>query len=145
MYNRYHDYVAIKMRRINENNTFAVPNKYKDAKFVAFANEFKLEKKTPAYKAALRRYEAVPKTWEDDGRKVEDNEYIATGNASLEEIKEGLEVLFDDKIRKAKNGREIAALEKEKEDATTKIDHFIAAYEAAWDKLDDDPFNTARL
>ncbi|KAF6236437.1 hypothetical protein HO173_005218 [Letharia columbiana] len=45
MYNRYHDYAARQLRRINENGGFSVPSKYAGEKPVAVARE-----RVPAFK-----------------------------------------------------------------------------------------------
>jgi hypothetical protein len=80
MYNRYHNYVATQLRRINENGRFEVPQEYQKEK-----------------------QEAV-----DEFRK------------SISK-----EISYENKAKK--------------------ITDFEKAYDAAWDKLDDDLFGTARL
>ena len=65
MYNRYHNYAATQLRRINENGRFSVPFKYAEAQLVAVAEQcipaFKevgsdLEGYLGKYKAAWKNY-----------------------------------------------------------------------------------------
>ena len=123
MYNRYHNYAATQLRRINENGRFSVPVKYAEAKLVAVAEQCipafqevgsELQAYLGKYKIAWKNYrqgsseEALKDYSEDDlQRKI---------NSAIK----------DDKIRKT-------------------VENFKKEWEAAWNKLDDDLFNTARL
>ena len=40
MYNRYHNYAATQLRRINENGRFSVPKKYRGLKLIEVARKF---------------------------------------------------------------------------------------------------------
>ena len=123
MYNRYHNYAATQLRRINENGRFSVPLKYAEAQLVAVAEQcipaFKevgsdLQGYLGRYKAAWKNYrqgssEEAPKGYsEDDLQKKIDS------------------AIKDDKTRK-------------------RTEDFKKDWQAAWNKLDDDLFNTARL
>ena len=44
MYNRYHNYAAIQLRRINENDRVNVPLKYAEAQLVAVAEQCIIQK-----------------------------------------------------------------------------------------------------
>ena len=123
MYNRYHNYTATQLRRINENGGFSVPVKYAEAELIAVAEQcipaFKevgsdLQGYLGKYKAAWKNYrqgssEEVLKCYsEDDLQKKIDS------------------AVKDDKMRK-------------------RTEDFKKERLAAWNKLDDDLFNTARL
>lgn len=86
MYNRYHNYVATQLRRINENGRFEVPKEYRE--HIEVARE-------------LKRKSLLAMPPPDDGE------------PSL--------------------------------DMDAEIQKFEEAYAAAWKKLDDDLFGTARL
>lgn len=150
MYNRYHNYAARQLRRINENGRFSVPPKYDGEKPVAVAREcvsaFKTDTELRKYLNEYqewRRYrnyykgENAQKAWEQDvkdkiskGEEPSWSKYRAHMNAKYAETK--LQLKIDD----ATKGDSAAC---------AKIADFEKAYDAAWDKLDDDLFNTARL
>ena len=150
MYNRYHNYAARQLYRINENGRFSIPSKYAGDKLVAVAREcvpaFNTDEKLRDY---LREYQEwrryrndykgkhAQQAWEDyfkdnKGKGEEEawSEYREDMNANYADEK--LQQKIDDAI---------------KGDPTmsAKIADFGKAYDAAWDKLDDDLFNTARL
>ena len=123
MYNRYHNYAATQLRRINENGRFSVPLKYAEAKFVAVA-----EQCIPAFQeigselqAYLGQYKTAWKNYRQGSSEIVLKEY---SEDDLE--KKIVSAIKDDKTRKA-------------------VEDFKKEWEAAWDKLDDDLFNTARL
>lgn len=121
MYNRYHNYAATQLRRINENGRFSVPAKYTSAKLVAIADQF-----VPAFKtdASLRRYlDEYQAAWKQS--KLDGKDVAPTyAEAKLQERID--KVVTDPAQREA-------------------IGKFKQGYDAAWNKLDDDLFNTARL
>lgn len=118
MYNRYHNYAATQLRRINENGRFSVPSIYSDEKLVAIAKTC-----VPAFRSdqSLRTYlNEYQKAW---------NGFRKGGTKVNEEY---LEVKLQKKINSAAEDPK-------------KVEEFGKAYDAAWKKLDDDLFNTARL
>ena len=123
MYNRYHNYAATQLRRINENGRFSVPFKYAEAQLVAVA-----EQCIPAFKEVgsdlqdyLGKYKAA---W---------NNYR---QGSIEEVLKGYS---EDDLQKKID----SAIKDDKTRKATEV--FKNEWEAAWNKLDDDLFNTARL
>ncbi|KAL9064876.1 MAG: hypothetical protein Q9157_007672 [Trypethelium eluteriae] len=139
MYNRYHNYAAKQLHRINENGRFSVPMKYADTKLVSLAKHFcppgpdlplglksldpKFVRQCDAYDAAWKEYEAA-KPEVSPSAEFESSE-VAT---KFRECEKALEDLLGKwKVDKDKRNE------------------FEAGYDAAWTKLDDDLFNTARL
>ena len=139
MYNRYHNYAAKQLHRINENGRFSVPIKYADTKLVSLAKHFShpgpdlplgLKSLDPTFAEQCQAYEAAWKDYEaakpEVGPFVEfERSKVAT---KFRERQKALEKLLhewgvDEHKRK----------------------EFEAGYDAAWTKLDDDLFNTARL
>lgn len=131
MYNRYHNYAARQLKRINENGRFSVPSKFdKQNKWAAVAtatNVLDPNKKDKAFDAALKSWEDIWDKWVQQGQRA-----VESGDD-----------LDQDAFDKADEsiGKAIYAASKS-EDGTSQ---FIDSYNAAWDKLDDDLFNTARL
>ena len=123
IYNRYHNYAATQLRRINENGRFSVPLKYAEANLVAVA-----EQCIPAFQevgsdlqAYLGKYKTAWKSYRQ---------------GSSEETLEG----YSDNDLEKKIDSAI------KDDETRKtVENFKKEWEVAWNKLDDDLFNTARL
>ncbi|KAL6712910.1 hypothetical protein ACLMJK_009465 [Lecanora helva] len=128
MYNRYHNHAATQLKRINENGRFSIPAKFdKPTVWSAIAaspkgvlNEVPL---APDIKTAVEDWEDKWRKWEEQGQKPSDHRDAKAHKEA------------EDTIRKLiySNGDRAA------------IDLFVKSYEAAWDKLDDDLFNTARL
>ena len=200
MYNRYHNYAATQLYRINENGRFSVPRKYREpTKLVAVAKNFVEEngQKTTPFKDACQKYQKAWEKWMADSsgarlekarrdlRRVVYNSIFSEKTKQQDFIKEYDFVKFEDSVvEKAKkfisNKANDAsfksvcaayeeALERYKSDGVglenkhnearkgvqtfiddTKIETgaqqtFENAYDAAWTKLDDDLFNTARL
>ncbi|KAG8527868.1 uncharacterized protein KY384_006784 [Bacidia gigantensis] len=114
MYNRYHNYAATQLYRINENGRFSVPAKFSGPKLIAAAEA--LGSKNAKFEKTLTAYRDSLKLYDENGQKpTKTNDYEGAAKA--------LEDLIDaDELRK-----------------------FNKAYDAAWDKLDNDLFNTARL
>ncbi|KAH7632588.1 heme peroxidase-domain-containing protein, partial [Sordaria sp. MPI-SDFR-AT-0083] len=79
MYNRYHNYAATQLRRINENGRFSVPRKYQEAKLLAAVSYFvkdKLKDDTD-YQQALERFKHANQAFESNGRIATDEEKMA--------------------------------------------------------------------
>lgn len=122
MYNRYHNYAATQLRRTNENGRFRVPRKYREAKLLAAARHFVGDslKDDPDYRKALENFKLANQVFESSGR-VSIDEYKTAWNA--------LQIFIDKKAQP--DGEQVKA--------------FFDDYDAAWKKLDDDLFHTARL
>ena len=150
MYNRYHNYAARQLHRINENGRFSVPSKYAGEKLVAVAREcvpaFKADENLRSYlneyhdwrryrndykgKNAQKAWEKYLKDCKTTNEQQAWSQYRVDMNAKYAEAE--LQQKIDDAI-------------KDDSDTGSKIVDFGKAYDAAWDKLDDDLFNTARL
>ena len=124
MYNRYHNYAATQLRRINENGRFAVPTKYSGKKLAAVAKKFmslKDQSRQVEFDKAIKAYD---KAWDQHHANENDGEI----KSKFDHATKALQAFIDQAGCKQKD-----------------IADFEAAYDAAWDKLDDDLFNTARL
>lgn len=121
MYNRYHNYAATQLRRINENGRFSVPRKYREAKLLAAVSYFADEKLKDdvGFQQAVERFKHANEAFETNGR-------VPTGE--YEDASHALQVFID------------RAQPDQKE-----VKDFYDGYDAAWKKLDDDLFHTARL
>jgi hypothetical protein len=126
MYNRYHNYAAKQLYRINENGRFSVPKMYANTKLVSLVKKFvtlddKILQQCDEYEAAWHKYQAAKPDGEvkQDFEKSEVHKGFDKCKKALDKLLEGVNV----KDREA----------------------FEASYDAAWNKLDDDLFNTARL
>ena len=118
MYNRYHNYAATQLRRINENGRFSVPTPYRGSKLAATASKF-VKDKNKEFHDIVKYHEEAWEKYNADGQKT---------NESYEEATESLQKLIDRAGPKSED-----------------IQKFHQEYDAAWNKLDDDIFNTARL
>ncbi len=119
MYNRYHNYAATQLRRINENGKFTVPQQYSLPRLAATAKRF--VKEPP--KDFQTTIESYTKAWKES---------MAGGDAAkLKDLEASLQKELDRAVQKPQD-------KKDQED-------FAAAWDAAWDKMDNDLFNTARL
>ena len=150
MYNRYHNYAARQLRRINENGRFSVPAEYAGEKPVAVARQcvplFKTDENLRGYLSEYqdwRRYrndykgKRAQKAWE---------KFLAGKNAiSPEEAWSQYRATLNEKYCEAKLQEKIDNAIKGDSAARANIVDFEKAYDAAWGKLDDDLFNTARL
>lgn len=150
MYNRYHSSAARQLRRINENGRLSVPSKYAGEKPVAVARErvpaFKTDEEFRSYldeyhdwgryrndyedKNAQKAWENLSKDDKAHGGEKAWSQYRTDMNAKYAEAP--LQQMIDDAI---KGGAAAGA----------KTEDFGKAYDAAWDKLYDELFNTARL
>ena len=127
MYNRYHNYVATQLRRINENGRFSVPLEYRSAKPVAVA-----KKLIPAFKddANLKKYlEDYQEHWKNYRKN--------DTKIPVEYTEDNLKKMVREEMEKLKQASKPAI--------EVDVEKFEKAYDAAWNKLDDDLFNTARL
>ena len=130
MYNRYHNYAAKQLYRINENGRFSVPRMYANTKLVSLVKMFvspltdKVLQQCDEYEAAWHKYQAA----KPDGEVEQDFE------------KSEVHKRFD-KCKKALD----RLLENVQWRDSTQRKNFEVSYDAAWNKLDDDLFNTARL
>jgi hypothetical protein len=180
MYNRYHNYAATQLRRINENGRFSVPDKYQGTKLEAVTRRFTgllrvegLDEDCQAYNKAWKDYQAKAPPYGADVVKLatklqqldqdtkldpltkEQRKQAAREKAkqrdaeAMEEFQSSKEAAELEKrakaleahINRAKDNLKLEAFQKFDEDRRK----FEAGYDAAWDKLDDDLFNTARL
>ena len=150
MYNRYHNYAARQLRRINENGRFSVPLKYAGEKPVAVAREcvplFKTDENLRSYLSEYqdwRRYrndykgKSAQKAWE---RFLTDNKTISPEGAWSQ-----YRATLNEKYSEARLQQKIDNAIKGDSAARANLVDFEIAYDAAWNKLDDDLFNTARL
>ncbi|KAJ9604588.1 hypothetical protein H2200_010701 [Cladophialophora chaetospira] len=182
MYNRYHNYAATQLRRINENGRFSVPDKYQGTKTEALARRYSKNAESKQfiddckeYNRAWKAYQAREPPIDADKRKLaQELQHIAQDKSLNTEQKkhkreetiekrkaealadfehsdeytefrrceqkmeghisqDNLKARYREKIKDDRN-----VFEKDRRD-------FEAGYDAAWDKLDDDLFNTARL
>jgi hypothetical protein len=142
MYNRYHNYAATQLRRINENGRFRVPSKYQNTKLEATARYYatpdivgsqEFTSDCKAYDEAWKEYQAEKSARQAQakrkaavsGPKLEDS----VASKQLKQSETNLERYIGDGAKDGKLDRQT----------------FEINYDAAWDKLDDDLFNTARL
>ena len=126
MYNRYHNYAARQLHRINENGRFSVPKKFSATKLVSLIKAFKdlddkSKKQCEDYEDAWNKYHAA----EPEGN-VTTEFKKSDVYRRFNECKKTLELFLKD-------------VDPDKREA------FETSYDAAWTKLDDDLFNTARL
>ncbi|KAK4208108.1 Psi-producing oxygenase A [Rhypophila decipiens] len=172
MYNRYHNYAARQLLRINENGRFQVPDKYKDTKLVSLVKELVPDRIDDGVRKLLKAYEdkwreaeakrprkaqepppKLPNETPQETKEREEADHkfqqaqaaLAEFDKSevsreLEKLTDELDHLIDDEKHKLAH----QSVEKLKE-FEAKCAEFEVAWQAAWDKLDDDLFNTARL
>ena len=125
MYNRYHNYAATQLKRINENGRFSMPARFDKPELLALADDSECmpkDKWDRGFDEAVKAYKKAWVQWDSQGQKP-----LNAKDSTYAEAKRSLEDLLVEKVSQAKIGK------------------FKAAYKAAWDKLDDDLFNTARL
>ena len=128
MYNRYHNYAATQLRRINENGRFQVPAKYSKSKLAATAEAcVAATSKDGSFRKIIDDYEVAWKGYCDRGQT--DN-----GDKDYEEAASRIQDIIDRLGNKDEDQKNPPA-----------VQAFGRAYDAAWNKLDDDLFNTARL
>ena len=150
MYNRYHNYAARQLRRINENGRFSVPSKYTGEKPVAVAREC-----VPAFKSneSLAIYMNEYQSWKRyrndyKGKKAQQAwERFFKENKAIGEEQAWSQYRTEMNAKYAQEELQHKIDDAIKGDSATgaKIVEFGKGYDAAWNKLDDDLFNTARL
>lgn len=180
MYNRYHNYAATQLRRINENGKFSVPKMYDSAEISSAARKFVLDDDRKncegGFNKLLKQYDEAWKDWKASGEhtwpehenlKAKIEPMINRGlqpaakEAILSEKKRELKEKLKSELPKRMDKRDRDALLKKRFDEESakivvtdqEIDRrapiiregFKKGWEAAWDKLDNDLFNTARL
>ncbi|KAF3904876.1 hypothetical protein ABW20_dc0106815 [Dactylellina cionopaga] len=153
MYNRYHNYVARQLLRINENGKFSVPDKYSGedkAHALERYQEYYWEIKDFALRYIQSNTLAQNKYQETDEFK---DELFGARKARMvllkkEEYDEYVATIKDNPAEKEK----FAEWEKKQDPKNVNVrfydvyaKRFEAEHEAAWKKLDDDLFGTARL
>ncbi len=182
MYNRYHNYAASQLRRINENGRFSVPDKFQGTKLEAIARRYSNRSESEQfindckqYNKAWKAYKArEPPLEKDKGTLAKELQQIEkddslNGEQQKVKVAEMVEKRKKEALKSFKATQEYATFkkyEKTLEDYVTQENlkpqysqqpgsnrqkfeedrqKFEAGYDAAWDKLDDDLFNTARL
>jgi hypothetical protein len=135
MYNRYHNYAARQLARINENGRFSVPQQYSKTKLVslvkAFFSDPNVDTSTPC-----EEYEKAWKDWVAAQPEGDVPDKPATGGGvESDESPEGKALAHCTEILEAF----LSSVDPKAREA------FEEAHDAAWSKLDDDLFNTARL
>ena len=196
MYNRYHNYAATQLRRINDNNRFNVPLKYAETQLVAVAKQYiiqkgkDLQKYLDEYKETWEMYEHNTGAEEptgyygkqilqyvlssiivDDGMKSKIMGGTA-GSALVDAAEQCIKAfqetgndlqkyLSEYKAAWKKHRQDLSAnvpvayfeaeLQKKVDSLVTndglkkEMEGFKKEWQAAWDKLHDDLFQTARL
>ncbi|KAL8789579.1 MAG: hypothetical protein Q9195_006756 [Heterodermia aff. obscurata] len=125
MYNRYHNYAATQLKRINENGRYSVPAKFAKAKLLAVADSRDCipdEHRDSEFARGVEEYQTAWNDWLNQGQKPLN---------AKDDVYEKAEKKMYSMLREKGVVDEIAKFEK--------------AHDAAWNKLDDDLFNTARL
>ena len=125
MYNRYHNYAATQLKRINENGRFSVPAKFAKTKFLAVADSRDCvpdEQRDAEFSQGVKEYQTAWNLWLNQGQKR-----LNKTDTAYEAAEQKMNGLL------------------EKKGVDKEIKKFEKAHDAAWNKLDDDLFNTARL
>ncbi|KAJ4309604.1 hypothetical protein N0V84_011417 [Fusarium piperis] len=125
MYNRYHNYVATQLRRINENGRFSVPHKFEAAPLAGCAKEYATGENAPT-NAELSKY---TEAWKK--QKSFDPEEENKGKEEFDKLTKSLRDKLDATQGVAK--------------AEQLLEAWTKAHTDAWNKLDDDLFHTSRL
>ncbi|KAF4445770.1 heme peroxidase [Fusarium austroafricanum] len=157
MYNRYHNYVATQLRRINENGRFSVPNKFTLAPLASAAREF-VKNPDGDFQTQIYMYHDEWKRRQSAGLGNEevdpDSDFGDLTEFLRERILAGIEKgLNDQNERKKALCKQVTGLDHEtigdkrlkNVSAEDVLDGFLKEHAAAWDKLDEDLFQTARL
>uniref|UniRef100_A0A0D2YHS7 Psi-producing oxygenase A n=1 Tax=Fusarium oxysporum (strain Fo5176) TaxID=660025 RepID=A0A0D2YHS7_FUSOF len=179
MYNRYHNYAARQLLRINENNRFRVPKMYEKTQLVSLIYQVIAQydqngekKLPPALEAKCKEYEKVwrkvraerpadppsaPEQLPDEAPEEKKNREDAEAKKKAAEdaitafeardLYQGLVTLTKELEKVISNkADEISAKSEELgKEFKEQCEKFKEAWEAAWNKQDDDLFNTARL
>ena len=150
MYNRYHNYAARQLHRINENGRFSVPSKYAGEKLVAVAREcvlaFKADEDLRSYLNEYRDWRRYRNDYKGKNAQKAWEKYLKDCKATSEQQAwSQYRADMNAKYAEAELQQKIDDAIKDDSDTGSKIVDFGKAYDAAWDKLDNDLFNTARL
>ncbi|KAF5227413.1 hypothetical protein FAUST_11784 [Fusarium austroamericanum] len=182
MYNRYHNYAARQLYRINENGRFRVPTMYEETQLVSLIKMLlpkKDEPLLPYVQDMCKEYERLSKKVQAARPKDPPSRLLWLPDESPEEKLERenrnkawqeatdaieafeaeelyttfvtlagqLEKLITDKARGIRTSKDLAPELAEKQAAAFEANckKFEKDYDAAWKKLDDDLFQTARL
>ena len=121
MYNRYHNYAATQLRRINENGKFSVPRKFREPKLIAIA-EACVKDQDEHFRHEVSDFKAAWETYCSHGQ---------TSTTAFERAQHRMQNMIHEKAHDKATKEKVEAFDK--------------AYDAAWNKLDDDLFHTARL
>lgn len=156
MYNRYHNYAARQLLRINENGRFSIPQMYNKTKLVSKINALLFSEKKPdaqfleecnIYEVAFEKAEAKrprdvvksdSKDKQENAKALIDKFKLSKENKDLLTAAEPLNRRLRAKEESTLNEKELKVFQEQQVD-------FDAAWEAARNKQDDDLFNTARL
>ena len=124
MYNRYHNYVATQLKRINKNGRFSVPAKFANSQRLLATAESKdcIADRDSTFIEGVNNYKKAWDDWCEQGQKPLDSK-----DTTYEEAENEMLILLEERV------------------GLQKVQEFKKAHEAAWKKLDDDLFNTARL
>lgn len=139
MYNRYHNYVATQLRRINENGRFSVPHKFEAAPLAGCAKEYAKGEHAPT-NAELTKYTEAWKKQKSSEEKKKSPEEKDQSSEPEEKTKEDIELERATKVLRDKLDAALGAAQ-----AKQILDAWTKAHTDAWNKLDDDLFHTARL
>ncbi|KAK6220812.1 hypothetical protein LQW54_001730 [Pestalotiopsis sp. IQ-011] len=154
MYNRYHNYAARQLLRINENGRFSIPQMYKGTKLVSKIKALLSAKDLDAqfleecniYEDAFEKAEAKRPR---DVVKSDSKDKQENAEALIDEFKpceENWDLLpAAEPLKRRLRAHESTLNEKELKVFQKQQADFDAAWEAARNKQDDDLFNTARL
>jgi hypothetical protein len=164
MYNRYHNYCATQLRRINENGRFSVPAQYVDSKLVSVAKHsedkqnlpFDFEDTCKAYETEWRLFLASDKTtpkYEELTEKLTEiiNKGLESRNVKYQKDNKAFQKAYKQYLATVEAAKafdppqHVHLVEPKAPEKPKTREQFEADYDAAWNKLDDDLFNTARL
>ncbi|KAH7258995.1 heme peroxidase-domain-containing protein [Fusarium redolens] len=157
MYNRYHNYVATQLRRINENGRFSVPTKFLLAPLASAAKEF--VKPDPEFQTQVDMYHNEWKRRQSAGLgndKVDPESDFGDLTEFLKQrILKGIEDGLKEQRQKMKDlcievmgkddHKDVGDKRLKNINPEVVLEEFLKAHAAAWDKLDEDLFQTARL
>lgn len=171
MYNRYHNYAATQLRRINENGRFSIPEKYAGTKLEVVARRYALHPDDEDFISACKEYSVAWKEYQAkeppyDADKIHLTKELQRIYQDKSLSKDKMEQQVDEAKANAEKANaaakerfESSAEARELERCREILEDYIAkghpkpedrklletGYDAAWNKLDDDLFNTARL
>ena len=153
MYNRYHNYAARQILRINENGKFSIPKTYDAPYLVATETYFSLEQiedhslgaSWESYKIAWESHQKAWNEWDTFGQPTEDEARKLPAGATKDEMMKTIKSHNESAENYDKAGRRLQSHLAELAPGKQSLKAFEESYHTAWNKLDDDLFNTARL